>query len=408
MNNPVPPIVKPDPSKTLGGIPKIKFKPKVPSKKQEVVKLESEAGESSKLNDNTNRRAKYNSGGDRGRGRKPGGRGSGERDRNNSNSRFVMPTGEAFFQGGGATSSSTTTSIKIGLTKDNPSTTGYASVGSGGAPVKTELSVDASGSIGGRPDLTSQLGGIPEPMQRDEDDETPGNVLKATYDSLGPVSLPFHRLVTPATDKPLFAPAGDLTAMYTEEQESLYLLQLPSDLTLRAPTLDTDADIGASASDASCSKPGPLGKMKIFASGRIVLCTKDGRQFEVNGGLKASFLQHVATVNYTSSPPATEATPTDPAPRGSKGPAQVVEEAAGGRVLGSLAFLGSVTEKLVVVSDLVTRNGGSKGSSSSSSARVTSSSSRNKNSNVDIADKDEQDLLDRPLPFEPDDGGLSD
>lgn len=351
MNN--PPIIKPDPSKTLGGIPKVKFKPKIPVKKQDVESEVQEPVKSSKDN-----LWKNNSGNDRGRGRgKQGGRGGGERDRNNSSNRFVMPTGEAFFQGG-TTSSSSTSIIKIGMT-----------TGGGGVTIKAEtsslnrdtLSQDGEVIAG---DSTAKI--------RNEDDEAnagpsadsrKGGSRPMVYDSLGPVSLPFSHWVTPESDKPLFASAGDLNAIDAEEQESMYLLQLPSDLKLSGLPAATDADAaqGSNARDSTSSagKSGLLGKIRVFASGRVVLFTRDGRQFEVHGGLKASFLQQVATVALSSPPPPIETAPAATSRAGGgKGGAPAAEEAAGGRVLGSLAFLGSVTQKLVVVSDLVTREGG--------------------------------------------------
>eukprot|EP01041_Mallomonas_annulata_P006716 gene6715-13610_t len=352
-----------DPSKTAGGVSKVKFKPKVPEKKPEnvpekpsVIDTERTKTESQNKNykdrpQNSFKRGGY---GDRGGGHPGGGRG-------NRGGRFIMPTGQAFFQGGSAgVSNSTALNICVGsgpvptTHHHGDSDAAKSAKGIGSLDTKTILTspdgepLDDTPETEPTPEESKKLTGSAA-VKEEEDESWP----PSDYTALKPVTLPFGPRTSAKQhlrdNEPLFASANDRRAVEVEESDSMFLLQLPSMLRLPPPKTYEARTLGEVSSEsatapeegkASSSAVPPLttgriGSLKILRSGRVFLETSDGRRFEVSSGLEAAFAQNVACVEMPMAP----------------GPSQSQSSKKNEETQGSLYLLGPVTRKLVVVPD---------------------------------------------------------
>lgn len=156
-----------------------------------------------------------------------------------------------------------------------------------------------------------------------------------------------------------------------EEQLSLFLLQLPSDLKfdqLTAPLPQPSSDSQESANSTADINPPPrllpngkLGKLRLYKSGKVKLVTENGNSYDVNSGLTAAFMQCLTSVEV---PPAEESDGLNiktegeyPSSSGNssnnnqhKKSNKLKDNMIPGKE-GKVCFLGNITRKLVVTPD---------------------------------------------------------
>jgi hypothetical protein len=119
------------------------------------------------------------------------------------------------------------------------------------------------------------------------------------YDSTAPLSLPFgpktvalRRLLANA---PILANPNDATALLNEESQSLFVVQLPSDLKMESltrtvntedePQLQSHPNNTQQQKQQEAPILGPdrkLGKLKLYKSGKVKLVTENGNSYDVS------------------------------------------------------------------------------------------------------------------------------
>lgn len=156
-----------------------------------------------------------------------------------------------------------------------------------------------------------------------------------------------------------------------EEQQSLFLLQLPSDLNFDQMMNPNNAEVSSSSSSAQESANsastehqapkvlpnGKLGKLRLYKSGKVKLVTENGNEYDVNAGLAACFLQCLMSVEVP--PPDDDDVIHVKAEGGEATSSSSVNKKTNNKTKdnvlvgkeGKLCFLGNVTKKLVVTPD---------------------------------------------------------
>ena len=86
----------------------------------------------------------------------------------------------------------------------------------------------------------------------------------------------------------LLSSSQDNDILQKEQEENVFLIQMPSGLALPKRTVDN--------SGAPGDKCGKIGKMQLMSSGRLIFVLHDGTQFEVHRGLATSFSQHLCAI----------------------------------------------------------------------------------------------------------------
>lgn len=201
------------------------------------------------------------------------------------------------------------------------------------------------------------------------------------YDPLTPISLPLGpksaQMRRALQQQPVLAHPADNEGLQREGAESLFLLQLPSDLNVEdllvskqrarqskyGGDLSVDPDAQNNNSSSSGNKPvisldahGKLGKLQLLKSGRVrmmIPCvTPDNGEetmvFEVGAGLMTSFYQALFSVEATSAE-AAAATAAPSTAGASSASASATEVKAEQPVQkNALTILGAITRKLVI------------------------------------------------------------
>lgn len=369
-----------NPAKTLGGIPKRKFTPKPPKKTNDTPVPSHESSEAASVRTVPVKQEKFRKNNSRSRDGNSGrGRGRGE-----GRGRFVMPTGQAFFTGGGASASSSSQANRFNTT-----------IGEGGS--NSKASDDANQSSAHRRSPTTDFEDDGRVVKTEDgfaeaEDISPVAWPPTDYSETDPVVLPLGpptmRGRQQETEKPPFAAADDPEGLEAEEREAVYLLQFPSVLESMyqaAKNDDNEAgsehvkhDINSHTVNKSTLKlpKGKIGKIRIRKSGKIELVieaikrdTYRGRQrsgsvggrersfsmdshheeekhqvdmhYEISPGISSSFQQLIASISPTDS------TIADPLAENTTSNASPCENDD-----HSLHIMASVTKKIVVTPDL--------------------------------------------------------
>ncbi len=291
-------------------------------------------------------------GGDRGG--RGGGNGRGEGGRGGGRGHWVMPTGQAFFTGNAKSTLAAKATVGLTIPGGNSLASPIAAVksepstGTNGAPriprpnevidpiidevvplknkkgkgtsVSSNSSAssqyyqddsddsDASRDNDGKRKKDREAEDADEAFLYEEEGNGPMNPTgieglevwpPKKYDPTAPLSLPFgpktatmRRLLANA---PVLADPSDPMALINEENQSLFLIQLPNDLHMESLTRSVEQDENngfppsstTTASNSSSSAPilGPdrkLGRLQLYKSGKVKLVTENGNSYDVS------------------------------------------------------------------------------------------------------------------------------
>lgn len=365
-----------------------KFVPKIPVKKEKDLSESSSStsakppiSENSQPKKDQSRKKDQNRERDRDRGGRIGGRnGNDQREKSGGRGHWVMPTGVAFFTGNAPAQLATSVKNFILPVKQES--------GRVSRPNESIETVETTNAMTKKSTNEGEFWtNVPESDDsdatvNDEDDEPfDANGLEkwppTRYDPYAPLSLPFGPRTAMTrkilASESILADPNDPESLLQEEQSSLFVMQMPSDLKFDKLLVDNSAASSSSSSanatvEATSNKSildaqGKLGKIRLHRSGRVSLVTNDGNVYEIKAGLASSFLQCLSAIRTP-----TEADPNAIAASGmasaataassstKKGGKKVAQnsslQAPDGPIAvgmdGTVHFLGNITKKLVV------------------------------------------------------------
>ena len=150
---------------------------------------------------------------------------------------------------------------------------------------------------------------------------------------------------------PLLSSSTDEEVLKKEQDDSIFLLQMPSSLPLSRVVSHDPLASGTAANPQDpeapaptptpAPQPGKIGKLQIMSSGKLFMVLDNGSRYEVHEGLVATFSQHLASV--TTQRPGVKSEPSD----GVK--TEIVPEVFNdGSTNGTLHTIGNITRKWVV------------------------------------------------------------